>query len=69
MARSDERSVWRRGAVRRRADRPFETSDDLIAIMQRALGGGITMQDRARIFQAVRIAVNDEMGSLERALP
>lgn len=55
--------------VRRRRERPFETSDDLVAVMHRALGARLTTQDRARIFQAVRIAVNDELGSLERALP
>jgi len=55
--------------VRRRRMRPFESSDDMVAAMHRALGDRITAQDKARIFQALRIAVNDELRSLERALP
>ena len=55
--------------VRRRRERPFETSDDLVAAMTRALGPRQSVQDKARIFQALRIAVNAELASLERALP
>ena len=33
------------------------------------LGKRMDVQDRARIFQALRIAVNDEMGVLDRVLP
>lgn len=54
--------------VRRRGQRPLRTSDDLNAILERFYGPRITMQDRARIYQAVRIAVNRELESLERAL-
>ena len=55
--------------VHNRKLRPFATSDDLIASMERALGPRLEAQDKARIFQALRIAVNDEMEVLERALP
>ncbi len=55
--------------VRRRAERPFALSDDLNAVMARALGPRLDAQDRARIFQALRIAVNAELAALERALP
>lgn len=54
--------------VRRRETRPFRTSDDLVAVMNRALGPHPSAQDKARIFQAVRIALNDELGSLVRGL-
>jgi 16S rRNA (cytosine1402-N4)-methyltransferase len=54
--------------VRRRQEGAFGTSDDLNAVLERFYGPRITVQDRARIYQALRIAVNDELGVLERAL-
>ena len=54
--------------VERRAARPFETSDDLVSAIDAALVRP-TAQDRARIFQAVRIAVNRELEGVELALP
>lgn len=54
--------------VRRRAEHAFRTSDDFNEILDRFYGPRITVQDRARIYQALRIAVNDELGVLERAL-
>ena len=57
-----------REIVRRRANRPFETSDDLVGAIRGALGPRSGPGDFARIFQAVRIAVNDELtGALDRA--
>lgn len=55
--------------VGRRTEREFRTSDDLNEVLERFYGPRITVQDRARIYQALRIAVNDELGVLERALP
>jgi 16S rRNA (cytosine1402-N4)-methyltransferase len=47
---------------------PLQLSDDLSEAIDRVIFRA-TPQDRARIFQAVRIAVNEEIVSLERALP
>ena len=51
-----------------RAEAPVDTSDRLVEAMRRGLGGRIEAADKARIFQALRIAVNEEIPSLERAL-
>lgn len=58
-----------REVVKRRATAPLATSDDLVAALSVSLGRSPTAQDKARIFQAVRIAVNGELESLERGLP
>jgi 16S rRNA (cytosine1402-N4)-methyltransferase len=58
-----------REIVRRRQTVPFESSDDLVRAIRGALGARSGPSDFARIFQGFRIAVNDELASLERALP
>jgi 16S rRNA (cytosine1402-N4)-methyltransferase len=58
-----------RELVRRRATAPFKTSDDLVRAIRAVLGPRSGPADFARIFQGFRIAVNDELGTLERALP
>ncbi len=55
--------------IRRRGNAPFLVSDDLVGAIRAVLGPRSGPGDFARIFQAVRIAVNDELGGLERALP
>jgi 16S rRNA (cytosine1402-N4)-methyltransferase len=63
-----------REIVRRRARAPFETTGELVeaieaalpAAVRRRFGGG---HPAKRVFQAVRIAVNGELDSLDRALP
>lgn len=58
--------------VRRRETAPFETTDQLVDVVyakipaaKRATGG----HPAKRTFQALRIAVNDELGLLRRTLP
>lgn len=55
--------------VRRRGTRDFVTADDLVGAIRGAFGASAGPSDFARLFQAVRIAVNDELTGLERALP
>jgi 16S rRNA (cytosine1402-N4)-methyltransferase len=47
---------------------PFATSDHLLDAIRRTLGPRAEAADKARIFQALRIAVNGEIQALERAL-
>ncbi len=57
-----------REVTRRRAREPFATSDDFVNAIRGALGAKSGPSDFARLFQAVRIAVNDELSGLARAL-
>jgi 16S rRNA (cytosine1402-N4)-methyltransferase len=58
-----------REIVRRRATEAFATSDDLVRAIRAVLGPRSGAADFARLFQAVRIDVNDELSGLTRALP
>ncbi len=61
-----------REIVNTRERTPFETTSELVAAIKRAVptpaqfGSG---HPARRVFQAIRIAVNDEIESLERGLP
>ena len=61
-----------RAIVRRRGSQPFETTGELADVIKSAVpaparfAGG---HPAKRVFQAIRIAVNGELESLDRALP
>lgn len=51
------------------AARPLRTTGQLAAIASKAWPGHSRIHPATRTFQALRIAVNDELGLLERSLP
>ena len=85
LARADEREIAdalfrygeermsrriARAIVARRADAPVRTTRELAELVERVLGRRERNKHPAtRTFQALRLQVNDELGSLERALP
>ena len=58
-----------REIVRRRERKPMRVSDDLVDAIRGTFGARMGPGDFARLFQAMRIAVNDELAALEKALP
>lgn len=58
-----------REIIRRRQRAPLANSDDLVNAIRAVLGPKSGPGDFARLFQAVRIATNDELGGLAEALP
>ncbi len=66
----EERQAARiaRAIVRQRDKSPMTTTKQLVAAVESAVGGGGTTKSLARVFQALRIEVNRELESLERAL-
>jgi 16S rRNA (cytosine1402-N4)-methyltransferase len=59
-----------RAIVHRRAEQPFETTLDLASAVERAVGGrqGKRTHPATRVFQALRMYVNDELGELVQVL-
>ncbi|WP_156459590.1 16S rRNA (cytosine(1402)-N(4))-methyltransferase RsmH [Brevundimonas sp. Root1279] len=68
----DERQSGRvaTAILRRRAEQPFSRTLDLAQVVEKALGGrrGAAIHPATRVFQALRIAVNDELGELRAGL-
>jgi 16S rRNA (cytosine1402-N4)-methyltransferase len=61
-----------RAIVKRRGKQPFERTGDLVEVVKQAIPAPARFGEghpAKRVFQALRIEVNDELGSLERALP
>jgi 16S rRNA (cytosine1402-N4)-methyltransferase len=61
-----------RAIERRRRERPFERTGELVETIKAAIPAPARFGDghpAKRVFQALRIAVNDELGVLEEALP
>jgi 16S rRNA (cytosine1402-N4)-methyltransferase len=67
----EEREAYRiaRAIVRERERAPIETTGHLRAIVEAAVpASGHPLKSVARVFQALRILVNDELGALARGL-
>jgi 16S rRNA (cytosine1402-N4)-methyltransferase len=61
-----------RAILRRRRDQPFERTGELVETIKAAIPAPARFGDghpAKRVFQALRIAVNDELTALEGALP
>ncbi|MDX6514340.1 MAG: rRNA (cytosine1402-N4)-methyltransferase, partial [Gaiellaceae bacterium] len=61
-----------RAVVRRRQQQPLERTGELVDLIRSAIPAPARFGDghpAKRVFQALRIAVNDELGELETALP
>ncbi|WP_367875026.1 16S rRNA (cytosine(1402)-N(4))-methyltransferase RsmH [Luteolibacter sp. Populi] len=54
--------------VKRRAVRKFETTTDLAECIEKTIGRHGKIHPATKTFQAIRMLVNDELGSLQRAL-
>ena len=58
-----------RAIVERRENAPFETATDLLSLIREVgIGRGRKHNPATLVFQALRIAVNDELGALEEGL-
>ena len=54
--------------VQRRTEQPIETTGQLAAIIERTIGGQFLNKTLARVFQAIRIEVNNELENLRHVL-
>ncbi len=65
----ERKSRWvAKRIVERRKERKFETTEDLAELVRKCVPRSGKIDPATRVFQALRIAVNDELGALERLL-
>jgi 16S rRNA (cytosine1402-N4)-methyltransferase len=66
----EEPAAWKiaQSIARARKGRSIRTTTDLREIIESVIPGAFLMKTLSRVFQALRIAVNDELGELRRAL-
>jgi len=66
----EERAARRiaRAIAMERTTKPLRTTQDLVRVVEGAAPRRSKIHPATRVFQAIRIAVNDELGSLERGL-
>ena len=65
----ERKSRWvAKRIVERRATKPFTTTADLAELVRRTVPRSGSIDPATRVFQALRIAVNDELGALDRLL-
>jgi 16S rRNA (cytosine1402-N4)-methyltransferase len=57
-----------RKIAERRATKPFTTTADFAAVVRSCVPRSGSIDPATRVFQALRIAVNDELGALDRLL-
>jgi 16S rRNA (cytosine1402-N4)-methyltransferase len=54
--------------MQRRVEQPIETTGQFAALIEQTVGGRFLNKTLARVFQAIRIEVNNEMENLRQAL-
>ncbi len=66
----EEPAAWKiaQAIVRERTGRPIRTTTDLRDVIERIIPVPFRVKTLSRVFQALRIYVNDELGELEAAL-
>jgi 16S rRNA (cytosine1402-N4)-methyltransferase len=65
----ERKSRWvAKRIVERRKEKPFATTGELAEVVRRSVPRSGSIDPATRTFQALRIAVNDELGALDRLL-